>query len=208
MGRPPNGAAGRCTADDLRDLIASSAEEFCWLSYTLTGERVRAQISLEKACDQLMDGTGLVFREWIHRWARRLIIKSCIATMRGEIQSSSQSASKHPAVPAPSSSAALVLPELSLQSLQECLLRLDPLSRFVLVLRMMEKYSRRETALLLGVDEGTCDVAQEAAIKEVKVRRRPEERMPVQPAPGLTRVSSPGKIRKDNSEWHKLRTSP
>jgi DNA-directed RNA polymerase specialized sigma24 family protein len=208
MGRPPNGTAGRCTVDDLRDLIASSAEEFCWLSYTLTGEHARAQISLENAVDQLLNGTHLVFREWINRWARRLIIKSCIVTMREEIQSSAQSVSKSSPFLAPPSSAVLALPEVPLQSLQTFLLRLDPLARFVVVLRMLEKYSRRETALLLGVDERACDLAQEAAMKELTVQCCPQEHVPIQPVTGLTRIASPGKIGKEPREWLKLRTSP
>ena len=108
-----------------------------------------------------------VFREWINRWARRLIIKSCIVAMREDIQSLPQTASKYLPVPAPTSSAALVHPELPLQSLHARLLRLDPLARFVVVLRMLEKYSRRETALLLGVDERICDVALEAATEKL-----------------------------------------
>jgi DNA-directed RNA polymerase specialized sigma24 family protein len=41
--------------------------------------------------------------------------------------------------------------------LQEQLLELDPLSRFVFVLRALEGYSRRETSLLLNIDDRTCE---------------------------------------------------
>lgn len=171
--RPLGLPAGHCTAADYRRLFVSSAEEFRWLSHTLTGEHARAEISLGNAFDQLLEDDSLVFREWITNWARRLIIKSCIATMREALRKSAQKLSRQQLVPAYSSDAALMLPELSPESLQACLLRLDLLSRFVLVLRMMEKYSRRETALLLEIDERICDVAQQLAMEELATRCSP-----------------------------------
>jgi DNA-directed RNA polymerase specialized sigma24 family protein len=45
----------------------------------------------------------------------------------------------------------------SSETLQQRLLGLDPLPRFVFVLRALEGYSRRETALLLGIGDRTCE---------------------------------------------------
>ena len=46
---------------------------------------------------------------------------------------------------------------LSADAFQEQLLQLDVLSRFVFVLRALEGYSRRETSLLLKIDDRSCE---------------------------------------------------
>ena len=52
--------------------------------------------------------------------------------------------------------------------LQQRLLHLDPLPRFVFVLRALEGYSRRETALLLGIGDRACESIYIGALEAVQ----------------------------------------
>jgi DNA-directed RNA polymerase specialized sigma24 family protein len=52
--------------------------------------------------------------------------------------------------------------------LQQRLLNLDPLPRFVFVLRALEGYSRRETALLLEIGDRACESIFTGALKAVQ----------------------------------------
>jgi DNA-directed RNA polymerase specialized sigma subunit, sigma24 homolog len=149
----------RCTDNDYRELFASSATQLHWLCYTLTADRELSEKVLNAALEQSLKGAGQVFREWMVSWARRLIIRVCIATVRPTSLGAPQcQCGQH------ESEADLAVfgsPELLLSLpadvLQDNLLRLDPLSRFVFVLRALEGYSRHETALLLNIDDRACE---------------------------------------------------
>jgi DNA-directed RNA polymerase specialized sigma24 family protein len=121
----------------------------------LTSDKNLGEKVLKAALEQCLKGADCVFREWMLSWARRLIIKACAEIMQP---------------------GTLVFPEgfyflphrlnaldlegalsMSLELLQEKLLKLDPLQRFVFVLRAMEGYSRRDTALLLNIEDRLCE---------------------------------------------------
>jgi hypothetical protein len=154
----------RCTADDFRRLFASSREEFQRLSYTLTGNLDLAAQSYDLALQESLRSATLVFREWMVRWARRLIVKACVVEMYSDIQRAARNISLGRETRGTGQCGALprtltVTPEV----LEVKIVALDALSRFVVVLRVIEGYSRRETALLLRVDEAICDAAHELA---------------------------------------------
>ncbi len=150
---------GKCTEGDCRALFASSKEELRWLCYTLTGDSALSDKALDAALQQSLKGASQVFREWMLSWARRLIIKFCIVTVRPS--ESPLALSAYPLCPV--SSRALPVDDirelLSLPSttLQQTLMRLDALSRFVFTLRALEGYTRRDTALLLNIDDRACE---------------------------------------------------
>jgi DNA-directed RNA polymerase specialized sigma24 family protein len=147
----------RCNAEDYRGLFAREADQLHLLCNTLTGDESRSRLSFDDALNRSLESANGVFREWMPSWARRQVIKSCIRTMVSDIRSLARSFS-------PSrTNQSLLDSEISEQVckmapavLQGKLLALDVLSRFVIVLRITENYSRRETALLLDVDEMTC----------------------------------------------------
>jgi DNA-directed RNA polymerase specialized sigma24 family protein len=146
----------RCTHNDYRELFASSATQLHWLCYTLTADQELSEKVLNAALEQSLKGAGQVFREWM---VSCLIIRVCIATVKPTALGAPQcQCGQH------ESEADLAMfgsPEILLSLpadvLQENLLRLDPLSRFVFVLRALEGYSRHETALLLNIDDRTCE---------------------------------------------------
>lgn len=114
------------------------------------------------ALEASLESAGLVFREWLVKWARRLIVKACILEMSLEIQHAARDLALGRAKERLQQGGVLDrIPRATPAALQARILTLDALARFVVVLRDLEGYSRRETSLLLGVDETTCDLAHE-----------------------------------------------
>jgi DNA-directed RNA polymerase specialized sigma24 family protein len=148
----------RCTENDYRTLFKSSAQDLRWLCYTLTGNDELTEKVLDAALEQSLKGATEVFRGWMLSWARRLIIKFCVSTVQPWNSQLAQSAFplRPMAIEANSSHLMRVL-NLPSDALQQGLLQLDVLSRFVFVLRGLEGYSRRDTSLLLNIDDRACE---------------------------------------------------
>jgi DNA-directed RNA polymerase specialized sigma24 family protein len=147
----------RCTQNDYVQLFADSAEPLRWLCYTLTGDKALSEKVLSAAFEQSLKGADRVFRDWMVSWARRLIIQACIRLMRPTAQSMEECVCiHHRKEDGISDLLELALSQPS-EVLQQRLLNLDPLPRFVFVLRALEGYSRRDTALLLEIGDRTCE---------------------------------------------------
>lgn len=145
------------TTNEFDNLFSSEGERFRWLSHILTGNLEEAQAAFDDAFDQSHKSSHRVFRNWMASWVRRLIIKSSIGIMQSQIKDaanalSGSSLSHH-------KYRSVKLLDLQPEMLERHLPQLDELSRFVLVLRSVERYSRRETSLLLGISEAVCDRA-------------------------------------------------
>ena len=160
----------RCTESDYHELFTSSKGELRWLCYTLTGDEEFSEKALDAALQQSLKGAGHIFREWMVSWARRLIVKFCIATVRP----AAPTMGTHPyywqladlgAVNPEQIELALSLPS---DVLQWKLIRLGALCRFVFVLRALEGYSRRDTALLLNIDDRACEWAYAQAVTAIQ----------------------------------------
>jgi DNA-directed RNA polymerase specialized sigma24 family protein len=147
----------RCTQNDYVQLFADSAEPLRWLCYTLTGDKALSEKVLSAAFEQSLKGADRVFRDWMVSWARRLIIQACIRLMRPTAQSMEECVCiHHRKEDGISDLLELALSQPS-EVLRQRLLNLDPLPRFVFVLRALEGYSRRDTALLLEIGDRTCE---------------------------------------------------
>ena len=166
----PQAQHERCTKNDCRRLFAGSAEELLWLCRTLTGNDELSERILDAALEQSLKGADSVFRDWMHSWARRLVIKVCVETMRPQTSDFSRGGylvltERMDPVDAGHLAAVLSLPS---DVLQQRLLSLDVLSRFVFVLRAVEGYSRHETALLLNIDAMACEWHYVAAAQSLE----------------------------------------
>jgi RNA polymerase sigma factor (sigma-70 family) len=159
----------RCTQNDYVQLFADSAEPLRWLCYSLTGDKALSEKVLDAAFEQSLKGADRVFRDWMVSWARRLIIQACIRLMPSTGQSMEECVCLHQKADGSGISDQLEL-ALSQPSevLQQRLLGLDPLPRFVFVLRALEGYSCRETALLLGIGDRTCESTYLRAVEAVQ----------------------------------------
>ena len=161
----------RCTQNDYVRLFTDTAEPLRWLCHTLTGDEELSERVLKAAFEQSLKGADCVFRDWMVRWARRLIVQACIALVRPAGSSCEECICLNHREDGSGTSAQL---ELALSqpsdALQRRLLHLDPLHRFVFVLRALEGYSRRETALLLEIGDRTCESIFIGALKAVQPR--------------------------------------
>ena len=131
-----------------------------WLGWVLTGDEALTNSILVAAQAQTGLGRERGQHEVLATWARRLVIKDCVAALRPWASASEYGACsiERPlthedrelltrAVESPSDSLRLWLQELCV------------LARFAFVLRAMERFSRKETALVLNISEEECDRA-------------------------------------------------
>jgi len=149
----------KCTTTDCQKLFASSAERLRWLCLTLTAHEDLADKAFEAARELSMRSANQVFQQWISSWARRQIIKSCITIMRPTLSPVDRCSCSCHKMELVSTGAVQneILPDLPAEAMQDSLLRLNVLSRFVFVLRALEGYSRRDTALLLNIGDADCE---------------------------------------------------
>ncbi|HZT36208.1 MAG TPA: sigma factor-like helix-turn-helix DNA-binding protein [Nitrososphaera sp.] len=160
----------RCTQNDYLQLFADSEERLHWLCHTLTGNKTLSEKVMSLALEQSQKGAERVFREWMVSWARRLMIKACAEIVRPwtspvAAQPSSLLCTAQDVVNRNHIDAALALPS---RVLQERLLKLDALYRFVFVLRAVEGYSRREASLLLNIDDRLCEWIYVRVVSDVE----------------------------------------
>jgi DNA-directed RNA polymerase specialized sigma24 family protein len=167
----------RCTSNDYRQLFAGSAERLRWLCYILTGNQELSEKLLDAALEQSLKGSDHVFREWMVSWARRLIIRVCIDTMRPRMVAMAGEAYLLPPMRLDAIDPNRLAEVLSLPTevFQDRLLEQDVLSRFVFVLRALEGYSRRETSLMLDIDDRSCEWIYVRAAEAMEVEREAME---------------------------------
>jgi DNA-directed RNA polymerase specialized sigma24 family protein len=159
----------RCSQQEYRDLFSTAAEELRWLCYTLTGDDSRSEMAMEAAMEQSLKDASRVFREWMLSWARRLIIRFCIGAVRpaATVTQGVYWPAQSEFTPVDGEEVAAILEQTS-DPLQRKLLQLDPLPRFVFVLRAIEEYSRRDTALQLEIDDRTCESVYWQAVQALR----------------------------------------
>ncbi|MGE5321420.1 MAG: hypothetical protein ACM3SW_01065 [Actinomycetota bacterium] len=153
----------RCTVKECLALFTGNADHLHLLCDILTFDPKQSQLSFDDALSRALEDAGGVFREYMLPWARRMVIKSCIRAMWTDIQNLARNVSRL-RLPLQELIAPGHLPQMTLKTLQSKLIPLDVLSRFVVVMRIVENYSRRETALLLGIDEDTCTATLSSSV--------------------------------------------
>lgn len=149
----------RSTAAECHALFMHEAAQFRLLCDILTADEQLSRSSFDDAAHRSMESAAGVFREYILPWTRRMVIKSCIRVMWTEIQNKARRSSSVITQALPDRVGSEPICQVTLKALKGELVHLDALSRFVFVMRVLENYSRRETALLLGIDEITCAAA-------------------------------------------------
>ena len=151
------------------DVFTNSDEPLQWLCFTLTGDQEMSERVLEAALEQTMKGAEPVFHDWMFSWARRLIIKACAGIVKpwdsATAEESDQMLPMNMKTVARNRVEALV--NVPSRLLQSWLLQLEPLSRFVFVLRAVEGYTRRDTSLLLNLDDRLCEFAFVRAVETI-----------------------------------------
>ena len=131
-----------------------------WLCWTLTGDEALTNSILVAAREQTGLGGEQGRHELLATWARRLVIKDCVAALRPWVSASEYGACSigQPLTHEDRELLARVVESPS-DSLRLWLRELCVLARFAFVLRAVEGFSRRETALVLNISEEECERA-------------------------------------------------
>jgi hypothetical protein len=128
-----------------------------WLGWVLTGDEHLTNSILLAAQEQTGLGREPGRHELLATWARRLVIKDCVAALRPWISASEHGACStgRPFTHEDRELLARVVESRS-DSLRLRLQALCVLARFAFVLRAMEGFSQKQTALVLNVSEEEC----------------------------------------------------
>jgi DNA-directed RNA polymerase specialized sigma24 family protein len=136
-------------ASDFADIFIRDMEHLYYLATLLLGDLQKAECCFQAAFDSCFGGP-VISSPWASTWTRRSIIKTAISMLspRSARQSESQSPIEHQIAPSYSA--------LPLQTVQ----RLPAFDRFVFVLSVLEKYSKRDCCLLLNCSPTDIVAAQ------------------------------------------------
>jgi hypothetical protein len=142
-----NNVSRYATDEGFRNLFTEDADSLYLLSFLLTADHRKAEQCFVTGLDDCADGNA-VFREWVHSWARRIIVRNAIRIMTPHLV---------PESPKPdtfhrASSGSLTIMPLEYSPFLN-ILALGNLERFVFVLSVLEKYPEQECASLLGMSQ-------------------------------------------------------
>lgn len=149
--------------DEFRELFEAGKAGFFELAYLLTADRSLAQECLVSGLEECQDANS-VFREWAQKWARRIIVRTAIRLLweptrhekMVERRSRSADLPTHPVNDSPAVARVLALPDLE---------------RVVYVLSVVEQYSTRDIALLLGRAPEEILHARTAAVQQISAAK-------------------------------------
>ncbi len=172
---PPKNAARddqtsvhHATADDFRKAFAEHREELEWLAFFLTGNQDLVQPCMVDAC-ALAVSQKQVFLDWLEHWSRRAIILSATEMQQSRITQLGAAYRRHPC---PHREHASLTPEeiaLLRTHPNDIVGRIDVLCRFALVMRGIEEYPTRQSALMLGVNGVAFEAAYCAALESLQM---------------------------------------
>lgn len=121
------------TCDDFCEIFTENLNELYQLCLLLTGDQGKAEQCFVITLDDVFNATTNVFRECALSWAKRAVIKSAIRALQPHPGDAADS------IPAPPQG----------HSVMEKLSALNDFERFVFVMSVLERYSERDSALLL-----------------------------------------------------------
>jgi hypothetical protein len=142
------------TSGDFCQIFKEDMKNLYLLSLLLTADPDKAEQCFVSGLDDCATGNQ-VFKEWARSWARRAVIKNAIRLIAPE--------------PVAANRASVVgdkaRPELHAQF--SALLELQPFERFAFVMSVLEGYSDRDCALLLGCTRESLIAARGRALLQV-----------------------------------------
>ena len=135
------------TAADFCRIFTEDMRNLYWLSFILTADPGKAEQCFVAGLGDCFAGNG-VFKEWARSWAKRTIIKNAIRLILPEFTSAS-GASNNTVLNRHETAAGNHLPVAEEREIS-AILDLDPFDRFAFVMSVLEGFSDRDCALLLG----------------------------------------------------------
>jgi len=135
------------TDEDFLRIFDEDLSPLYQLSFFLTGDHQKGETCFVAGIERCAN-ENRVFRQWARAWTKRVIVESAIRELQPRLSSNSSSLRSVFSQNQQSSS-----PSRHFDA--DAVLRLADFERFVLILRLLERYRERECALLLG-----CSVSQ------------------------------------------------
>jgi hypothetical protein len=138
---------GQTSKSECDDYLATNSSDLHSLALLLTGNPESAALCMAQA-RQLGSGTSVVFRDWLDRWAVRTMINVAIGLMRRELSFGDLQA------PASVADGARLMRVLY-HAPRELVKTLPARCRFAIIMYAWQRYSVRDSALLLGIGDRT-----------------------------------------------------
>ena len=153
------------TSDDFRHVFTDSLHSLYQLSFLLTGDHEIAEHCFVTGLEDSI-GANHVFKEWAHAWAKRTIVQQAIRALHPKPRSYADSAEV-------SAACGDLRNVPDRQGVIDRLFLLDRFDRFVFVMSVLERYSERDCALLLGCSPPDVRDARMRALQQITVGRPP-----------------------------------
>jgi len=146
------------TSEDFRKILAEDLSRLYQLSFLLTGDHQKAESCFEAGIGACAN-QNRVFREWARLWTKRVMVENAIREL----------------TPRPTRSNSSLPPFVQNQESgnqtayfdADALLTLADFERFVFVLRILERYTENECAVLLGSSRSHVREACTCAIEKL-----------------------------------------
>lgn len=153
------GSSDFASHSDFCAIFIQQLDRLYSIAMMLTGDELRAEECLLAALDSCTEGST-IFKESAIAWSRRSVIKHAIRFMMPS-----------PASPPRSNLAANLCDSSSDQdALFKSVQKLNHFDRFVFVMSMLERYSDRDCALLLGCSRADVVTARIRAFQQISRR--------------------------------------
>ena len=153
------------TSEDFRRIFTEYKDDLRKFSFLLTGDLERAEQCFVAGLEESVRETG-VFREWARSWAKRTIIQNAIRALRPRLPDDATS------LPAYVFQDDGELPETPNERTDiGSVIALEDFERIVFVTSVLEGYSDRRCALLLGCADQEVRRARAQAIVRITKRQ-------------------------------------
>src|SRR5260370_37435909 len=172
-------AADYATRKDFQKIFTEEMAGLHLLAFLLTADQEKAEQCFVAGLEESIGG-NTIFRQWAHSWSKRSIIKNAIKAIspapgrsgvaapalvtedgraRSEVEHSPSAGDGH------TRSKAAQEADPQANALIYAITSLEPFSRFVLVMAVLEGYSVRECSALLGRTAQEVTAAQSQALQ-------------------------------------------
>jgi DNA-directed RNA polymerase specialized sigma24 family protein len=151
------------TREDFGRVFTENMHGLYQFSYLLTGDDAKAQQCFVAGLEDSVKANN-VFNDWAHSWAKRAIIKNAIRTLRPQVADSDSSLL---ASVGSEKNKLRIIHDGHLEI--DSLLALEDFERLVFALTVLERYSDRESALLIGCSIEEIQTARICALEEIAI---------------------------------------
>jgi hypothetical protein len=149
----------------LVQIFEEESSELYSLAFLLTGDTDRSVQAFDRALD--FDEENVAFGEFMHSWARKLIIAESLGTIKAELRISKQRVARAPEDDLPSNTKWKRRPYISREEFEEAVIEIDAFPRCAMLLTIFEGLSIEAASVLLNEDEALTRKAQRIGVVQL-----------------------------------------